>query len=176
MSGQNFFEVFPSKNIITHLGLLKNINKISFFGQKPAFLEPSKSSWNFTWKSSNSKIGSKSVNFGPIALKGLFGRGIKKYWKVLHARKSSGQEKNNNGHQKLGTWGANIFFTPSSDFFHQKAKKVQKFMQIWMVVSKIMRHQFLTSKRPNKCFFSGNYPKKVFIFQIWDQKSIQHQG
>ena len=71
-----------------------------------------------------------------FGLKGLFGRGIKKYLRVLHARKSSGQENNSNGHQKLETWGAKIFFGPSSDFFHQKAKRLPKFMQIWMVANK----------------------------------------
>ena len=59
VSGQNFLGGFPSKNIITY-------KKKIVFGQKPAFLEPSKISWNFTWKSNNSKIVSNSVNFGPI--------------------------------------------------------------------------------------------------------------
>ena len=51
-----------------------------------------------------------------------------------------------------------------SDFFDQKAKKLPKFMQIWMVVSKIMHHQFLTSKRPKKCFFFWKLPKKSVHF------------
>ena len=63
-----FFGGFSLKKHNNPSGVTQKYQKKMFFGQKPAFLEPSKISWNFTWKSNNFKIGSKSVNFGPILL------------------------------------------------------------------------------------------------------------
>ena len=98
-----------------------------------------------------------------FGLKGLFGRGIKKYLRVLHARKSSGQENNSNGHQKLET---KIFFGPSSDFFSSEGKKIAKIYADLDGGLKNYESSIFDLQNTKKVVFFGNYPKKVFIFQI----------
>ena len=67
--GGSLFQNFWPKSKVTCWGIPKNIKKSGVFGQKPAFLEPSKIWPNFFQKMTSFCFCSHSVNFCPISFR-----------------------------------------------------------------------------------------------------------